>query len=209
MQSKCCFHLPIAIPLRASAKCLDMKILTSERVEVASIGHLNMISIQQPHAPPQLQLNLLPCRIDHTGPCDISEFFKPEAAKRSDDSNGFTNCATSKPTQVAYFRGRRLFSTHIDLPESYRGIVLDEPKTLQTRQEDQDMDDDDESQERIDQPTKKVSVVGTFSSLTVWGHDTRPDEIGLMDGEIGTGILTSIKEWVGGVSNLINSDEDN
>lgn len=55
---------------------------------------------------PAGEIHLMPCRIDYTGPANVSNYFRPE---RSENGN-----------LAATFRGRLLNGTDVKLPEGYR-----------------------------------------------------------------------------------------
>jgi hypothetical protein len=75
----------------------------------------------------------------------------------------------------ASFRGRALRGVELPVPESYVGVVAIVAPREKRKQEDEDDEDEDE-REKSNQEERKGSVVKTFSSFTLWEHDTAPAE---------------------------------
>ncbi|KAI5291636.1 hypothetical protein KEM54_002566 [Ascosphaera aggregata] len=110
--------------------------------------------------------NILPCRIHHDGPVDISErYWQPEV-------NATEGCET------AYFRGRRLKSRKVTLPEGYEGIVAtktDKVLRSERRRESYGEDGEKGGDEQEVEPTI-ITADGTFSEIMVWGHENIPGD---------------------------------
>lgn len=59
--------------------------------------------------------HLMPFSIDYTGPAPVDTYFVMQNASESSNNNG-----CSDQEAVSAFRGRKVFGTRLDLPESYR-----------------------------------------------------------------------------------------
>ncbi|KAI5289609.1 hypothetical protein KEM52_000727 [Ascosphaera acerosa] len=127
-----------------------------------------MATIQRPSGgnPPQQMLpNVLPCRVHHDGPVDISKrFWRPETT----DGNG--------DEATVHFRGRRLMGRKVVLPEGYEGVVA----TRVARVADGERDERDEQYDanaQLSQAEQEfeqadaLRVEGTFSELMLWNHE--------------------------------------
>ncbi|MCJ1477692.1 hypothetical protein MMC13_006365 [Lambiella insularis] len=170
-----------------------------------------MLSIQPPISSspksqtslPKFTPNVLPCRINHTGPVNASRrYWNIE----QDD----------KDRKVAYFRGRKLFGREVKLDDNYKGawpflvrtieqarlwrsiltrsgnigIVVREtdrtlphstptnnskPSALDTNpQEDEEAVEEEDEDEP--EPIKVLEEVATFDEIVVWGHEQVPGE---------------------------------
>ncbi|EPS68283.1 hypothetical protein M569_06488, partial [Genlisea aurea] len=91
------------------------------------------------------KVHRLPCCIKYNGPTAVSHYFKPKPAGVEVDGLA---------VEEAYFRGRNLFGTTIDLPQGYSGFIL--------------VKDSDE------RTSDHWETSATFRNLSVWSHDARP-----------------------------------
>ncbi|PGH35658.1 hypothetical protein GX50_01506 [[Emmonsia] crescens] len=126
--------------------------------------------------------NILPCRIHHDGPVDISTIYWNPVA---DESN--------PDTATAYFRGRRLRGRRVLIPEGYQGVLASqtdpslklaasEHRTKQKNDQDHahgNFDqDEDEQEEDDDEDWESFATMldkqGTFSGFMVWDHEKLP-----------------------------------
>ncbi|KAK3678084.1 hypothetical protein LTR78_002179 [Recurvomyces mirabilis] len=139
--------------------------------------------------PRSLTPNILPCQIHHNGPVGITKrYWNPQPA--SDKTN---------KSRTAYFRGRKLQSRTLQLPEGYQGVLLRKTDQLAPReagnklpqvpieQEEEDDDDDDE----LDDDSEDVKVMeqmGKFHEVVVWGHEAVPED--------GDEYVKGIEEWM-------------
>ncbi|KLJ12032.1 hypothetical protein EMPG_12867 [Blastomyces silverae] len=127
--------------------------------------------------------NILPCRIHHDGPVEIStRYWNPIV----DESN--------PDTATAYFRGRRLRGRRVVIPEGYEGVLASTDSGLQpaatlesgTKKNDQgrshrdfdlEDDDDDDDDDNDEDYWKSFAIVekqGSFSDFMVWDHEKLP-----------------------------------
>ncbi|EEQ83260.2 uncharacterized protein BDCG_00065 [Blastomyces dermatitidis ER-3] len=127
--------------------------------------------------------NILPCRIHHDGPVEISaRYWNPVV----DESN--------PDTATAYFRGRRLRGRRVLIPEGYEGVLASTDSSLQLAalesgtkkndqgrshrnfdlEEDEDDDHHDDSDEDYWKSFAVVEKQGSFSDFMVWDHEKVP-----------------------------------
>ncbi|KAM0255188.1 hypothetical protein ACHAQJ_006031 [Trichoderma viride] len=108
-------------------------------------------------------VNLLPCRVHHTGPIEPSSAYWSPSVDENE-------------TKTAYIRGRKLQGKATPLPANYRGVVLqrkdDEPSTA----EQPDVvviggDGDEDSASRLG----TMHTVTEFDKMVVWSHDALAD----------------------------------
>lgn len=118
----------------------------------------------------QCAVNLIPCRIQHTGPTKITKRY-------------WTPSPISPQETAAYFRGRRLKGTIVKLPDTMQGIILRksdktilEPRTAIA-----------EESNEVEQRTPVVEKISTFASMTFYGHDMSPTD---------DNMINSITEWL-------------
>ncbi|KAI9797436.1 MAG: hypothetical protein M1833_005476 [Piccolia ochrophora] len=117
--------------------------------------------------------NVLPCRIDRTGPVDASE--KHWAPVRGPDDEAWT----------AYLRGRRLKGTAASLPQGYRGVVLGQTgQTLPQNGRTQDavgfnsleLEEDNEDEDGVPKDVRILEERASFNEIVVWSHEAPPDQ---------------------------------
>ncbi|CAM9162593.1 unnamed protein product, partial [Discosporangium mesarthrocarpum] len=132
-------------------------------------------------------VHLLPCRIDHTGPAPVAQYFQPQSQpdepsklNTTSEGSGFRNGAEKNDPDGAakvrqrvepddgeitsHFRGRKMMGRVVNLPGDVHGVVLREHKCpVGVREADRDI-------------TSFWAAETTFSKITVWGHDVVPTE---------------------------------
>ncbi|KAL6884354.1 ribonuclease H2 non-catalytic subunit domain-containing protein, partial [Trichoderma longibrachiatum] len=121
-------------------------------------------------------VNLLPCRVQHTGPTGPSSaYWNPSV-----DDNGI---------RTAYLRGRRLQGKTASLPADYRGVVLQrkDDETEPAEQPDVVMVGDDGDEESAPK-LGTMHVVTEFDKVVVWSHDAVADASS-------DPYLRSVEEW--------------
>ncbi|EAS35405.3 ribonuclease H2 subunit C [Coccidioides immitis RS] len=135
---------------------------------------------------PAAQPNILPCKIHHDGPTEVSQrHWSP------------ITDADNPELATTYFRGRKLRGRRIALPEGYHGVVasptemtLKQPKKDTSRgssrpdnpecnrntnnDSDNDGNDVDEDDDDVQPSPTILEAQGTFSNLIVWDHDKVP-----------------------------------
>lgn len=122
--------------------------------------------------------HVLPCKIAYSGPAKVQKYFTP---KQSEDG----------PDQIAYFQGRRLVGSRINMPPGYTGLAVQKS----------DMSSalgygiiEEEEEDAGSRPTG--IAVEQFKDITVWGHESAPD---MKTNEWNLGIA----EWAG-LAQLMN-----
>ncbi|KAF7192526.1 hypothetical protein HII31_06158 [Pseudocercospora fuligena] len=125
-----------------------------------------------------LKPNILPARIHHNGPIPVS-------------SRHWSPAPSSTTSQESSFRGRRLLSQNIPLPENYTGLVIQ--KTDQNLPQQQD-----EEGEQLE--VKRMEAIGSFDEIVVWGHEVQPDKTEDV-------YVRGLEEWIG-MAESVNGYED-
>ncbi|KAL1991202.1 hypothetical protein VTN49DRAFT_5706 [Thermomyces lanuginosus] len=104
-------------------------------------------------------INVLPCRIHHDGPIDLStRHWQPT---KDDNEEHYT----------AYFRGRKLRGRRVEVPEGYKGVIAtptDRTLPPSTAAENEEQEEQE--------PVKALQQQGTFDAIVVWGHENVPPE---------------------------------
>ncbi|KAF2198722.1 ribonuclease H1 small subunit [Delitschia confertaspora ATCC 74209] len=121
-----------------------------------------MLKIQNSSRPSQkCTPNLLPARIDYNGAIATPErYWKPET-----DEKGET---------TVHFRGRKLTSDVLPLPENYTGAILQVTDRVENRTAlDTRLEEEEEEEEEEKVETKIVEQVGAFEKVVVWQHGGR------------------------------------
>ncbi|THZ62848.1 ribonuclease H1 small subunit [Aureobasidium pullulans] len=143
-----------------------------------------MLAIKKSEKSTSCVANVLPCRIQHNGPVNATtRHWTPESS-----SDGQTN--------TAYFRGRKLNGKTVNLPEGYRGAILQKtntilPPTITPSTSTSLEDEEDASSSLSSTPeTKILQEVATFDKIVVWGHEVQPD--GQEDVYV-----RGVSEWIG------------
>ncbi|MCJ1385580.1 hypothetical protein MMC17_008703 [Xylographa soralifera] len=158
-----------------------------------------MLSIQPPISKssslpsiPKLTPNILPCRINHSGPVNASKrYWNVE-----EDEKG---------RKMAYFRGRKLLGRDVKLSDSYRGVIVCETDRVLPQSESpnasgcdarantnanataEDEEDEDEEEDEVE-PIKILEEVATFDDIVVWGHEQVPGEEDVF--------VRGVQEWI-------------
>lgn len=81
------------------------------------------IRSESPSSSSTSSLHLLPFHISYSGPANIKGYFNPVDHLPSNDSHAPSAGSSSSSVQRAYFRGRMLLGSEIQLPDGYRGQV--------------------------------------------------------------------------------------
>ncbi|CAD6503526.1 BgTH12-03188 [Blumeria graminis f. sp. triticale] len=129
--------------------------------------------------------NVLPCRINFSGPVGVSKrHWHP--IKKSDGNS------------VVYFRGKKLYGKRIHIPKNYRGVVLsksdqDLPETMPT-------EENIEEEANHSMSTECLEEKQEFEDIVVWGHETLPDESS-------DPYLRGINDWIA-LTKLIHAHEN-
>ncbi|RFU73986.1 ribonuclease h2 subunit c [Trichoderma arundinaceum] len=108
-------------------------------------------------------VNLLPCRVHHTGPIEpASAYWNPTAGEEE--------------TRTAYLRGRKLQGKTALLPTNYRGVVLQRKDDEQSTVEQPDVIViGEDGEEGSAPPLGTMHTVTEFDKMVVWSHDTVAD----------------------------------
>ncbi|KAL6793544.1 ribonuclease H2 non-catalytic subunit domain-containing protein [Trichoderma sp. SZMC 28013] len=130
-------------------------------------------------------VNLLPCRVQHTGPVGPSSAYWNPSVDENDN-------------KTAYLRGRKLQGKVASLPPNYRGLVLQRKDDKQNDAEQPDVimigeDGDEGSAPRLG----TMHTVTEFDKMVVWSHDAVTDASA-------DPYLRSVEEWLQ-VSDSIHS----
>jgi len=131
-----------------------------------------MLAIRKTTASDSTSINILPCRINQSGPTKVTKrYWQPRAE--------------ANKTKTAHFRGRRLRGRVVKLPEQYRGIVL-KPSDQTIIEPILPADDDEEPE--LPEPVKVVEEVSNFDEMTIWGHDQLPAS--------DDNFINGVEEWI-------------
>ena len=123
--------------------------------------------------------NLLPCKIAHSGPIPTSQRHWnpiPTTSSKPEHQN----------TQEVHFRGRKLRSKQIKLPEGYTGVIAQ--RTERQLPQQQQRQEDDENEELV-QEVKVLETTGKFDEINVWAHEAVPEGEDVY--------VKGIEEWIG------------
>ncbi|KAK0755733.1 hypothetical protein N5P37_011696 [Trichoderma harzianum] len=130
-------------------------------------------------------VNLLPCRVQHTGPIGPSSAYWNPTIDENDN-------------KTAYLRGRKLQGKVASLPPNYRGFVLQRKDDEQKDAEQPDIimigEDGDEGSAPI---LGTMHTVTEFDKMVVWSHDAVTDASA-------DPYLRNVEEWLQ-VSDSIHS----
>ncbi|KAF3774294.1 Ribonuclease H2 subunit C [Nymphaea thermarum] len=112
-------------------------------------GVTGTIDLSGPTADLTGRLHHLPCCIKQTGPCSVSDYFKPKPAGVVIDG---------VVVEEAAFRGRKLDGATIPIPDGYCGFVLEK-----------------NSNKNISSgETNHWRAHSKFRNITYWNHDSLP-----------------------------------
>ncbi|KAI4793375.1 hypothetical protein E4T44_12668 [Aureobasidium sp. EXF-8845] len=132
---------------------------------------------------PSCAINVLPCRIQHNGPVNATTRHWTPQVSADEKSN------------TAYFRGRKLNGTVVDLPDGYTGAILQKtniilPTTNTITTATPDLLDEAEEEQDSTPETKVLQELATFDKITVYGHEVQPDA----QEDV---YVKGINEWIG------------
>lgn len=118
-----------------------------------------------------MPIHYLPCNIDYDGPAPVSSYF---IVKSSDNNDGEVH---------ASLRGRQLVGVAVQLPQNVHGVCAITSKSAAGQHLEQS-----HLQQQQEQRRRGLSLepVGSFSSITMWQHDVKPD----------TGVLQDCFDWL-------------
>ena len=134
---------------------------------------INMLAIVKSTDRASSNVDILPCRINHTGPGKITKrHWQPQVG--------------ADGTKTAYFRGRRLRGRVIKIPSKYHAVIL-KPSDKVIVDIPPLLEDEDEEPE-IPEPVKVVDEIATVGELTIWGHDRLPATDDLL--------VKGVEEWI-------------
>nr|CAG4641342.1 EOG090X0IC1 [Eulimnadia texana] len=97
------------------------------------------------------EVHLMPCKIHHDGPANVSTYFTPYISEKSPSDE------SSDKVLQASFRGRLLLGQQIEIPENFTGYVLSESKKPLSEESD-----------------RKLHCSDTFQGFTYWNWDHEP-----------------------------------
>ncbi|KAB1222126.1 Ribonuclease H2 subunit C [Morella rubra] len=100
------------------------------------------------------KVHQLPCAIKYDGPCSVSHYFKPKSTGIEVDG---------LEVEEAYFRGRKLQGTTIQLPKGYCGFVLGKKNLVKRK-----------ASEMSEGNSNCWDANAKFKNLTYWNHDSLP-----------------------------------
>lgn len=140
--------------------------------------------------PPSQVPHLLPCHIKYSGPAPVSEFFKP------------TRIPSDPSLSEAYFRGRKVIGTEVQVPAKYRGMIYDSsakpPSTRRVRANDDDgIERAMESDEEVEEVAEWMEIT-RFQKLMVYGNGEKVDEER-------NAVVKGLSEWIQ-LANVIHHD---
>jgi hypothetical protein len=108
--------------------------------------------------------SVLPCLVKFDGPAPVAEHFTTVDLPPAEDA------ASAAPIKEAYFRGRKLLSISLSLPENYTAYVLDASSQAQSQPLNKDDEEDAEMEE-----VRTFKAQAEMSKVTVYGNSTLPD----------------------------------
>ncbi|EPY50415.1 ribonuclease H2 complex subunit [Schizosaccharomyces cryophilus OY26] len=107
---------------------------------------------------PEENVSLMPCFIGFDGPAPVSEFFHNKISNK-DDSNKL----------LAYFRGRELNGSILQLPENYVGECVEFP--LLKSEDHSFTGNKSESEDEANVSDEHCPASSTFSQFKIWDRD--------------------------------------
>jgi ribonuclease H2 subunit C len=154
-----------------------------------------MLAIKPKSQPlPTVTANILPCRIHHDGPINISErHWAPQFNAERPNANTQSNInpesieSSKQPAEnpTVHFRGRRLHGREVAIPEGYTGAVVRVTKELAPKTS---MEEDDGEEEVPS--TCIAEQESTFDKIIVWKHEE------VADGQEDQ-YVRGVEEWIG------------
>ncbi|KAH9257326.1 hypothetical protein BASA81_004483 [Batrachochytrium salamandrivorans] len=109
-----------------------------------------------------MRVHVLACKIHHTGPAQVDEFFKvAKLADRQQQEGQGEEEETDNEVLVATFRGRRMLGRSEKLPEGVFGLIC---------REGGEGDDDDGNNNNL----RQLQVESNFDAITYWKQDSLP-----------------------------------
>lgn len=136
---------------------------------------------------PALIPNLLPCKIAHSGPIPTSQRHWNPLPTRSPNHHS--------DSHEVHFRGRKLRSKQLKLPEKYTGVVAQKterrlPTQPQGRRNEIEKDQDqDEEDTQLPIEVQILETNGTFDQVVIWAHEAVPEGEDVY--------VKGIEEWIG------------
>ncbi|CAN6465221.1 unnamed protein product [Victoria cruziana] len=112
-------------------------------------GVMGRIELSGPTTDLTSRLHHLPCCIKQTGPCSVSDYFKPKIT-------GFV--IDGVVAEEAAFRGRKLEGGTIPIPDGYCGFVLEKNRNKSISNGE----------------TNHWRAHSNFRNITYWNHDSLP-----------------------------------
>ncbi|KAF1810390.1 ribonuclease H1 small subunit, partial [Eremomyces bilateralis CBS 781.70] len=127
--------------------------------------------------------HILPCRVHHHGAiAATTRHWNP----REDALAASPSGVSKQRTHTAYFRGRKLKGTKVDVPEGYKaGVILRRSSEPIQEPAGEESDEEDAAGE-----TYPVREEGSFDGFMVWGHDVLPDPVE-------DTYIRGVDEWIG------------
>lgn len=142
---------------------------------------------------PALIPNLLPCKIAHSGPIPTSQRHWNPLPTRSPKHH--------PNSHEVHFRGRKLRSKQLKLPEKYTGVVAQKTERRllpqqqggqqgQGRRDEIEKDQDqDEEDTQLPIEVQILETNGTFDQVVIWAHEAVPEGEDVY--------VKGIEEWIG------------
>lgn len=123
-----------------------------------------MLAIQKKPTVKGVVPNLLPCSIKHNGATSVS-------------TRHWTETVNDDDSRTAYFRGRKLAGTVVDVPEGYQGVLLlSTAEKLPTRAPTGVQPDYAEVDQPAQLDTSILQQEACFDSIKLWGHEAVPSK---------------------------------
>ncbi|KAI1000295.1 hypothetical protein K3495_g7901 [Podosphaera aphanis] len=141
-----------------------------------------MLALQKGDKKGKCTPNVLPCRINHNGPINLSKRYW-DPIKEQD-----------QPT-TAHFRGKKLYGKQLRVPHGYRGVVALKTEKALSAGVGAGVED-----EGVKSEIQILQEQSEFDDIMVWGHEVLPDETTDQ-------FVLGIDEWIP-FSQQIHSYED-
>lgn len=184
----------------------------------ATVNRMRIALDTKSHSPKVDALHILPCHIKYSGPAPVSEYFQPtdfpveHGAVESKESG-----LAEQKLKEAYFRGRRLIGTQVDVPSNCVGHVFDTTRSSRTvairnarrRCAQEDEPSGDTSQ--IERKDEEVEEDKEMEELTEWQTRARFDNVVVYGNaskvEKSDVVVKGIQEWFA-LANAIHGDDE-